>query len=134
MKNPNVQDGKPNINTFGSDSKSIVFEMCHDIQTFRMGSLGSQWSDENRLDSNRRQSFSEVTNLNIYKSTSEVFNLNIKAIFLINITCEHIQFYIVFSPPGLSKSKDLQKDASSNSSSSRNESKLASQPERWFSS
>ena len=31
LKNPNVQDGKPNINTFGSDSKSIVFEMCHDI-------------------------------------------------------------------------------------------------------
>ena len=44
--------------------------------------------------------------------------------------------YIILSPLfvtdlkllGLSKSKDLQKDA--NSSSSRNESKLASQPER----
>ena len=40
------------------------------------------------------------------------------------------QYFTYTLPPGLSKSKDLQKDVSSSSSNGRNESKLASPPER----
>ena len=86
-----------------------------------MESQGSRSSAGNRLDCNQRRSCSEV---NFSK------NLNLDNLILEIDAVVHYEYSHVVVL-GLSKSKDLQSKDASNSS--RIESKLASQPERWFS-